>query len=497
MASVKTATDRFEQKLRGLAPLPAARPTAAKYRPIAERLERVAGEFPPDTRLPSIRTLAEVFGVTIVPIHRAVRALVDRGVLYARGSQGIYVAPETAEPAADHASIAAAAAEPEPFRPIATRCRLGASLRLAHHRAFWQDAVRSFSQHYPLIDIELEACESLHGAMALGRVDMQEVAAASAGRDAAGPAMLNLADFRGESEADNLTLLSPTMAPVHLSVPCLYYNRQLLAQHGIAPPRFERFADQVRYFESLPSLPTNVAESVVQPLAWLGGGVQALLDWLKGRATLSPSERRGLVRALEGIARIRRRLRRLTGQHAVSADRFAEGTLPLFHGWSYNFGYLRSRNLPFEFGVVPWMGSDDRLFALPLCVAIADNAAHCTECVRLVRHLQSEPAQQRLAATDNLPFNARYSDATFLARDSDPTLVRQLFERAYLHPATTPGDFYLSRHVINDELWRFLDGRVSAPEALDEMLWLGRGASRQFVRREQQENPAPAGAGSA
>lgn len=503
----KATARELEQELRRIGPLASKHRTAAKYRLVAEHLERVAGEFPADTRLPSVRMLAEIFGITAVPIHRAVTDLVQRGLLYAQAGRGIYVAAaqppastDSSEPAATTAATTEREAGPEPFSPIVVRCTLAVSSNLAHQHTFWRRAIEGFEHQYPLTRIDWRP--STKGDRT--SFDMRERYSSGLHHASQAHAMLDLTDFAGgdSSAGDSagatgggsLRLLSPGMAPVHLNVPCLYYNKQLLARHEIAPPRFETFADQLRYFEDLPALDEAPAMSVVQPLAWLGEKVQTVLSWLKREVSPSATERHQLLEALDAMGRIRRRMRGLSPRYAFSADDFASGNLPLFHGWSYSYGYLKAQDLPFDFGVVPWLSSDDRLMALPLCVAVSTEATHYAECVRLLRHLQSPDVQRLLAATDNLPFDARFGDATFFVRDSDPAHVRALFERIYMHPVATPTDSYLSRQVINDELWRHFEGRVSAPEALDEILWLGRGSSRHLARRERQESVALAGA---
>ncbi|MFW6039047.1 MAG: GntR family transcriptional regulator [bacterium] len=486
----------FEQRLRQLDPLEVPHRTAAKYRLISERLERAAAAFPPGTRLPSVRSMAEIFGVTPVPIHRAVTELVQRGVLNAEVGRGIYIARapvDQAEPTT--ADAPPAADEPEPlelFEPIVSHCTFAVRSHLAHHRRFWRQAAAQFERHYPLTKIDWRP----DGRSApQTSVDARELSTADTSFDGETErAHLNLVDFAGEDRESSLTLLSPDMAPIHLNVPCLFFNKDLLKRENLPQPRFHSFADQVRYFESLPETAGSLAVSVVQPLAWLGRTLRTVLDWLGSDASPGAGDRREVLAMFEAMGRIHRRMRCLPRGLAFSADAFAQGTLPLFHGWSYSYGYLRSRDLPFEFGVVPWLGSDDHLLALPMCLAIASDADHYAESVRLVRPLQSPEMQQLLAATDNLPFDTRYSDATFLAHDSEPAFVRNLFENAYLHDAWTSAELYLSRHVINDELRRYLGGRVSASAALDEILWLGRGASRQFMRRNKQKAPALAGA---
>lgn len=59
---------------------------------LAERIGR--GEYPPGTKIPSGRELADHYDVSTATISRAVAALRERGVLVGRPGRGVYVAED-------------------------------------------------------------------------------------------------------------------------------------------------------------------------------------------------------------------------------------------------------------------------------------------------------------------------------------------------------------------------------------------------------------------
>lgn len=69
-------------------------PARMTYRQIADDLaDRIrAGEYPPGSKLPTLRELAELYDVSFSSIQRSVGLLVDRGVVRGEMGRGLFVA---------------------------------------------------------------------------------------------------------------------------------------------------------------------------------------------------------------------------------------------------------------------------------------------------------------------------------------------------------------------------------------------------------------------
>jgi DNA-binding GntR family transcriptional regulator len=76
-------------------------PTPAPYLEIARTLEQQisAGEYPPESRLPSGAQLCERFGVSSMTLRRALAVLEDQGLVYGVKGSGTYVSsPDQGDP---------------------------------------------------------------------------------------------------------------------------------------------------------------------------------------------------------------------------------------------------------------------------------------------------------------------------------------------------------------------------------------------------------------
>lgn len=69
-------------------------PIPMSSRQIADDLtERIrAGEYPPGSRLPTLRELAELYSVSVSSIQRAQELVKDRGLIVGSTGRGVYVA---------------------------------------------------------------------------------------------------------------------------------------------------------------------------------------------------------------------------------------------------------------------------------------------------------------------------------------------------------------------------------------------------------------------
>lgn len=71
-------------------------PKQLTYEEIADDLEAriVSGEYPAESKLPSYRDLAAIYGVNVSTIGRAMALLRDRELVYGQQGRGVFVEPE-------------------------------------------------------------------------------------------------------------------------------------------------------------------------------------------------------------------------------------------------------------------------------------------------------------------------------------------------------------------------------------------------------------------
>ncbi|SDY80111.1 GntR family transcriptional regulator [Micromonospora pattaloongensis] len=68
-------------------------PRHLTYREIADDLaERISvGDYAPESKLPSYTELGRLYDVSYATIHRAVRILRERGIVYGESGRGVFV----------------------------------------------------------------------------------------------------------------------------------------------------------------------------------------------------------------------------------------------------------------------------------------------------------------------------------------------------------------------------------------------------------------------
>jgi GntR family transcriptional regulator len=71
-------------------------PVPLSYREIADDLTgRIrAGEYPPGSRLPTLRELADLYSISVSTVQRALSLVEDRGLIVSPQGRGIFVVDE-------------------------------------------------------------------------------------------------------------------------------------------------------------------------------------------------------------------------------------------------------------------------------------------------------------------------------------------------------------------------------------------------------------------
>ena len=76
---------------------------------------------------------------------------------------------------------------------------------------------------------------------------------------------------------------------------------------------------------------------------------------------------------------------------------FVAGAVPLFLGNSNYLGEFRRDGLPFDWKAAPALNVESGLVKNPIVAAIRERTDSPMECVRWIKHLLSERAQERFA----------------------------------------------------------------------------------------------------
>ncbi|MFA6413657.1 MAG: GntR family transcriptional regulator, partial [Syntrophales bacterium] len=221
------------RRLEDMAPQAWKSKTQARYLVVAEALREAIGGSAPGTKLPTIRELARVFGVTVVPVVRALRELSEEGLVVVRQRAGCWVAPQ--RPAAD------------PFFGMGgrqtTQIRCKVQSQSPHQMAYWEEAAQAFAKVYPGTRVTFVPMDG-GAALDASDADLVEISTLQYSIAQENASFLNEpADGGGQPRL----LFVPHMS--HLG--CAFYNPLLLKKLKAPAPDYEDFEGEMRWLLDL------------------------------------------------------------------------------------------------------------------------------------------------------------------------------------------------------------------------------------------------------
>lgn len=441
--------------------------------------------YPPETRLPPVRSLAESLGISLVTAQRVVTELIAEGVVYSQPRIGVFVADRNARPSSQDSSRNSKKLAADSFADrtsFQSRFRFATESGFEFQRLLWSTLVGKFSSRYPNTQAELTfVSDPTDPARAL---DVYERLGWNVSWSGDENRLLDLRSFAPDEIAARCT--EQGTLPLYYRSNFLFFNPALLERCRIPAPTYQDFAGQLAYLrETGPILEQHGFDprlfAVQQPVTVLG------CDNLENFFSLiykDQSESRLLqdfTAAAESTLELCRINRRAPGfqnpQARAETERFMAGHEPFFLGHSVDYWEFGQRSPRLDFQCVPTLCADDSIFLWPMVGCVNQSSRRPAESIRFLSYLTSPGAQAEFAKTGCFPSNVQAGESPPMQTDAE-WLARTLANSQPIHLATQDR-FYLAINVLNNELWHALLDHASAEEAVNQAIHLGRSYLRQ------------------
>ncbi|EIQ00832.1 ABC-type sugar transport system, periplasmic component [Opitutaceae bacterium TAV1] len=468
---------------------------------IKKLLSDSISEQPAHTRLPPMRELAGVLGVSLVTAQRAVTELVADGLLYSRPRAGVFVADATGKDDADETTEGPGNDAKQGGRrtknrvhrgaaqsPFDSCFRFGTESVTAFQRPLWEQLVGQFGERYPHNRTEMvfvpDPEDSAHELDAYERLGWNVQWAGDED---------HLLDLRNYAPAELAARCTPQgLLPLYYRTNYLFFNRELLQRCGVPAPAFRTFEGQLAYLRATAPLlerqgfdPRPV--SVQQPVTLIGNHHLRLylssVGATESKAGKHTDAYKNFLAAAQAAMELCRQSRRGPGVKSPLSregrESFMNGQAPFFLSYSVDAWLFTESKLSFPFEYVPSLCTDDSLFLWPMVGAINRWSRHPAECIRFLTYLLGPEAQSRFSRTGNFPASLNVGDSPAMPCDR-AWLAKALAHSEPFH-LPTPELFYLVINVLNNELWHALLDHVSVEEAVEQAVQLGRSYWRQHA----------------
>jgi hypothetical protein len=447
-------------------------------------------------RLPSVRQLCRDSGLSLGTIQKASRRLVEERVLVRKRGSGTYVRelPVRAWSKTSSDSVTPGGGAPGPRAggrapglpvSVVRTIRFCAESSSPEHTSLWRNIIRDFErcQHHTRVDIaDVSPTETTPET--LSAMDLIE----TGGFGSEVPFRIRAADLSGfgfvapETDTPGLT----GFVPLHLSVPCLAYNKELLDRLGVPPPQFLGFDDQMAFLENVKDrLRTHRGVSFacnVPPHLYLGELEDELVRRMQNRETLDlDPKQRALIDKTIRLKELLFHGRRPDDYN--DGNWFSEGRAPVFPCWHYQVMAFRKNKLPFELGVHPFFSADGTIRSHTMGVCVNADSRYPVECVRFIRHLLSDGGERRLVEGGDVPARIRdlsgvFAQASSCSQDALASLADRVF------PCLPPDreKQYIVLSILDPELY----AAVSADDFLGNIQVMGDGFMRLARKRNSR-----------
>ncbi|MDD5706681.1 MAG: GntR family transcriptional regulator [Kiritimatiellae bacterium] len=453
----------------------------------------------PGDRLPGVRELAKVYRLSVGTVRKALGDLCDEGLLTRRQGSGTFVRDAAPPGEQDLPSPAGGARQPAAgvrragggpaSRPGAIAfCAASMSEDLAQ---VWRQCVAAFEKRNPNASVHLveDALSTMESA-SLSEIDVIETGGMLSDvhlRFAAA----DLGVFDAPQPASSSRQAPVYMAPLHVRVPCLLCNLDLLRTLGLAPPDYVDVRGQMAFFEALlkrmrqPRGSGTTLSCNIVPFDYLGGLTHDLVaGLLGGEAPSIGADRLDIVTTAIRLKEIFMHDR--TPYDYNDAHYFLEGRAPVFPAWDYTAAEYKRRKTPFALGVHPFFSADNTIVSNAMGLMMNAETQAPVECMRFIRFMQSEEAQTIMKAGGLIPSNGMdMADVVWPRARYRPEQLKAWTERIRPRLPPTQEERYLVISVIDSELFAASDAR----SYLNSVWAMGKGYTR-FLKHQAERAAA-------
>jgi DNA-binding transcriptional regulator YhcF (GntR family) len=369
--------------------------TQAKYCVVAEALREAIVGSAPGTKLPTIRELARVFGVTVVPVVRALRELRVEGLVVLRQGAGCWVAPQRQAPR----SLFGMGGR----QTTQLRCKVQS--QSPHQMAYWEEAARAFAKVYPGTSVTFVPMDG--GAAPDGsEADLVEISTLQyTDAQESGSFLNEPADGGGPPRL----LFVPHMS--HLG--CAFYNPLLLKKLKVPAPDYEDFEGEMRWLLDLQARWKKVTGSdrplinYHEPYMLLGAkSRRSMAEWIKGGEEALPpglAQQLGRIHALLDLSLMKKD--ELDNSVPASQVLFSKGEIPVV--FAHTSGLIDTfRGDGFEPSCHPCFDMDGEIVNVQTGFVIRSDHGRAVDALRFAEFLKKPEMQQKLTEHAMVPLRA-------------------------------------------------------------------------------------------
>lgn len=441
-------------------------PTSPKHHLIKERLNDAISVVPRGTRLPTLRELAELFNTTQHPVQKAINSLVADGVLYSRPRSGVFVADS-------HKNISYRN-DVIPVREI----KLYIDNLLPRQKLFWLNTISEFEKEHRLIRIKLEENRNTQ--------DSYDILVSNP-RILSSEDSLNYLEVNSffsdidETTSSNINVIRNFHIPIFFNVPCIFYNKNLLAELGLEIPSTDDFNQQCVFLEKIIENSQQLDSSAkplanaLQMIVWLGSKSQDIVNFIRENQD-NGNHMDALNSELDSFIDFYRFINQ-NKTPTIEGDMmriFIDGQVVAFMGWNYNTEALNVHQPDFQWEMKPFISYDDIVFATPFTLAIKKETPCPIECVRFLKYLLSEKSQISAAKYSGIPVGPLVRQTLRQTDEPDNNTLLKEIQQLRMSEYKDAADVYLNFNLINDEIWRAVDAENYDKSALKNIVSLGR-----------------------
>jgi hypothetical protein len=442
--------------------------TSPVFPTVKEILLQAVTGFPANTKLPTIRAVASVLGVTPVPVQRAINALGETGAVYSRQKSGVFVGTSSQPPAATLAKVVALPVDMTDFQAHFT---FATDSSMPFQRKFWAKLASDFNRSMPSSLLNMAYYDYRQGDPE--QYDLLEVNQWRKSATTWGEKFLDLS----ETDLDLPTHLlknqdGPSWLPIHFRSQFLFYNRDMLQSNGISLPDYTDIEGQMRYCAAIArgahkaGLPEKPYMTYYPISIW-----GRTSEWFQ-RCLRSDKDAEAMGLFRTAVSRLRLFYEQTTFTPETNASSpvdirqdFISGTAPFYWGSSSDFWYFDAIDLPFNWAIHPCLNVDGSLCKFPVYGAVRRDSPSPIECVRFLKFLLTPAVQRQFMATGAFSVD----DATVdLPRfEGDQGWLQTMLQKAVPTDFKQGKEAYVDKNILNAEFWSAAIGKISWEQAVD------------------------------
>ena len=457
----------LQELSKSAAALETLKKTSSKFPLIKEILRKIISAVPPETQLPPIRTIANLLGTSILPVHKAMSELKKEGLITARSTSGYFTLPSPMQnPSGAEAPHGSA------FELHHGSLKFATDSRDSHQRIFWNEAVKSVFSNgrhlLPDIDLVFSSFNSAEEVIE-SNIDIIECSLLLYNKLGLEEASLRIDDFIPLGK--NMPCSDGLPLTIYFLTTHLFCNLDFLDKFKLPHPSYRTFSEQKEYFKlirnSIGRLDSGIwCGSSVHPAMFSGGFFKMLISSLPVLAS-SPDRKASLETAFNDIIELCSLF--LYRESPVSNRKnmdffFGNGSCPFLISGSNSYWRMLTEKPPFNWHAYPMLTADDSLLKMPIYASVLKGTKDPVGAVRFILSLLDTDVQKMFGSIGFYPVNSSSFNVSGLA-EKDISYFRKIFERTepvYLNDYSA---YYIFNKILGPELFKSSLGNQSVKDA--------------------------------